>query len=94
MVYPCDCVGPDETVLFYGVDDSVDGADKHLTHLSQWVDCHLMERSKQNKHVVGNKDNGVDNGMVLAMVLTIVLTIVMTVPISNSHISHKRLIVV
>jgi hypothetical protein len=42
------------------VDNSDDGADKHLTHLSQVVDCCLMKRSKQNKHVVGNKDNGVD----------------------------------
>eukprot|EP00957_Ditylum_brightwellii_P063122 4791557-Ditylum_brightwellii.AAC.1 len=45
-----------------GVDDSVDNsiydcadisddcANKHLTYLSQAVDCHLTERSKQNKH--------------------------------------------
>eukprot|EP00957_Ditylum_brightwellii_P092276 7025571-Ditylum_brightwellii.AAC.1 len=47
------------------VDDSVDnsvgnsdnGADKHLTHFSQAVDCHSTERSKQNEHVVGNKDD-------------------------------------
>eukprot|EP00957_Ditylum_brightwellii_P118220 9017039-Ditylum_brightwellii.AAC.1 len=47
------------------VDDSVgnsdDGADKHLTHLSQVVDCYSMERSKQNKRVVGDKDNSVDD---------------------------------
>eukprot|EP00957_Ditylum_brightwellii_P171318 13041630-Ditylum_brightwellii.AAC.1 len=63
MVHPRDCFGTDETVLFHGVDDSDDGANKHLTHLSQSVDCHLTERSKQNKHGVGNKDNGVDNGV-------------------------------
>eukprot|EP00957_Ditylum_brightwellii_P030180 2283735-Ditylum_brightwellii.AAC.1 len=44
-----------------GVDDGDDGAYKHLTHLSQWVDCHLTWRSKQNKHVVGNKDYDVDD---------------------------------
>eukprot|EP00957_Ditylum_brightwellii_P119368 9106827-Ditylum_brightwellii.AAC.1 len=43
------------------VEDGVDGADKHLTHLSQGVDCHLTRRSKQNKHAVGNKDNDVEN---------------------------------
>jgi hypothetical protein len=45
------------------VDKSDDGADKHLTHLSQGVDCHLTQKCKQNKHVVGGKDNGVDNGI-------------------------------
>eukprot|EP00957_Ditylum_brightwellii_P164011 12487688-Ditylum_brightwellii.AAC.1 len=45
------------------VDNSDDGADKHLAHLSQAVDCCLMQRSKQNKHAVGNKDVGVDNGV-------------------------------
>eukprot|EP00957_Ditylum_brightwellii_P157930 12021353-Ditylum_brightwellii.AAC.1 len=49
-------------LFFNGVDDGADGADKHLTHLSQGVDCCLMERSKQNKHVIGNKGNDVDNG--------------------------------
>eukprot|EP00957_Ditylum_brightwellii_P199578 15214083-Ditylum_brightwellii.AAC.1 len=63
MVLPCNYVGTDGTVLFHGVSDSDDGADKHLTHLSQGVDCHLTERSKQNEHVVGNKDNDVDNGV-------------------------------
>eukprot|EP00957_Ditylum_brightwellii_P077560 5893872-Ditylum_brightwellii.AAC.1 len=33
-----------------GVDDGDDGADKHLTYLSQAADCCLMERSKQNEH--------------------------------------------
>eukprot|EP00957_Ditylum_brightwellii_P145657 11090217-Ditylum_brightwellii.AAC.1 len=52
-------------------DDDCDvGADKHLTHHSQAADCCLMEKRKQNKHVVCNEDNdihdvvynGVDNG--------------------------------
>eukprot|EP00957_Ditylum_brightwellii_P131693 10044447-Ditylum_brightwellii.AAC.1 len=63
MVHPRNRVGTDGTVLFHGADDSDDGADKHLTHLSQAIDCHLTERSKQNEHVVGNKDNGVDDGV-------------------------------
>eukprot|EP00957_Ditylum_brightwellii_P199575 15213714-Ditylum_brightwellii.AAC.1 len=50
-----------------GDDDSVDngddGADKHLTHLSQAADCCLMERSKQNKHLVCDGDDDVDNGV-------------------------------
>eukprot|EP00957_Ditylum_brightwellii_P160471 12216391-Ditylum_brightwellii.AAC.1 len=49
-----------------GVDDGVDSADRHLTHLSQAADCCLVERSKQNEHVVCNKDDDVnddvDNG--------------------------------
>eukprot|EP00957_Ditylum_brightwellii_P064989 4929832-Ditylum_brightwellii.AAC.1 len=52
-----------------GNDDSVDnggdgfeGADKHLTHLSQAADYSLVERSKQNKHVVCDKDDDVDDG--------------------------------
>eukprot|EP00957_Ditylum_brightwellii_P134565 10259266-Ditylum_brightwellii.AAC.1 len=44
-----------------GVDDGVDSADKHLTHLTQAADCSLTERSKENKHLVCNKDNDVDN---------------------------------
>eukprot|EP00957_Ditylum_brightwellii_P201699 15326810-Ditylum_brightwellii.AAC.1 len=44
-------------------DNSDDSADKHLTHLSQAVDCCLTKRSKQNKHINGNKDDGVDNGV-------------------------------
>eukprot|EP00957_Ditylum_brightwellii_P180388 13741229-Ditylum_brightwellii.AAC.1 len=46
-----------------GVDDGDDGADKHLTHLSQVTDYCLMERSKQNEHVVCNKDDDVDDGI-------------------------------
>eukprot|EP00957_Ditylum_brightwellii_P177855 13546991-Ditylum_brightwellii.AAC.1 len=46
-----------------GIDNSYDGANKHLTHLSQAVDCCLMERSKQNKHVIGDKDDDVDNNV-------------------------------
>eukprot|EP00957_Ditylum_brightwellii_P105899 8076934-Ditylum_brightwellii.AAC.1 len=45
------------------VDDSEDSANKHLSYLSQAVDCHLMERSKQNVHAVGNKDNGVNDSV-------------------------------
>eukprot|EP00957_Ditylum_brightwellii_P155112 11807782-Ditylum_brightwellii.AAC.1 len=49
------------------VDNSVDnidnGADKHLVHLSQAVDCCLMERSNQNKCVIGNKDDGDDDSV-------------------------------
>eukprot|EP00957_Ditylum_brightwellii_P179733 13691551-Ditylum_brightwellii.AAC.1 len=45
------------------VGDSDVGADKHLTHLSQATDCCLMERSKQNKHAVYDKDNDVDDGV-------------------------------
>eukprot|EP00957_Ditylum_brightwellii_P008428 638495-Ditylum_brightwellii.AAC.1 len=61
MVHPPNHVRTDGTVLFHGVEDCDDSADKHLTHISQEVDCHLKERSKQNEHVVDNKDNGVDN---------------------------------
>eukprot|EP00957_Ditylum_brightwellii_P187072 14247445-Ditylum_brightwellii.AAC.1 len=43
-----------------GVDNSDDGADKHLTHLSQAVDCYLTERSDQNGCVNDGKE-GVDN---------------------------------
>eukprot|EP00957_Ditylum_brightwellii_P088871 6767133-Ditylum_brightwellii.AAC.1 len=63
MVHPHYCVRTAETVLFHGVDNSVDDADKHLTHLSQGVDWHLTQRSKWNKQVVGNKDNDVDDGV-------------------------------
>eukprot|EP00957_Ditylum_brightwellii_P209078 15360204-Ditylum_brightwellii.AAC.1 len=50
------------------VDDDIDddgdyGADKHLPHLSQAAYYCLMERSKQNKDVVCNKNNDVDNGV-------------------------------
>eukprot|EP00957_Ditylum_brightwellii_P119430 9111514-Ditylum_brightwellii.AAC.1 len=46
-----------------GVEDGVDNCGKHLTHLSQGVDCHLAQRTEQNEHVVGNKDNSVDDGI-------------------------------
>eukprot|EP00957_Ditylum_brightwellii_P045503 3449777-Ditylum_brightwellii.AAC.1 len=49
------------TVLFHGIDNCVDGADKLFTHLSQAANCCLTERSEQNEHVVCNKDNDVDN---------------------------------
>eukprot|EP00957_Ditylum_brightwellii_P112290 8561296-Ditylum_brightwellii.AAC.1 len=61
MVQARDCVGTDGTVLFHGIDDSVDGADKHLTHLSQAVNCHLTQRNKCNELAVCNKDNDVDD---------------------------------
>eukprot|EP00957_Ditylum_brightwellii_P120347 9183004-Ditylum_brightwellii.AAC.1 len=44
-----------------GVDDSDDGVNKHLTHLSQVVDCCLMERSEQNRCFDDNNGDGVDN---------------------------------
>eukprot|EP00957_Ditylum_brightwellii_P162430 12369047-Ditylum_brightwellii.AAC.1 len=44
-----------------GVNGYSDSADKHLTHLSHVADYILMEKSKQNKHVVCNKDDDVDN---------------------------------
>eukprot|EP00957_Ditylum_brightwellii_P162506 12373803-Ditylum_brightwellii.AAC.1 len=63
MVHARDCVGTDGTVLFHGIDDGVDGAGKHLTHISQAAGCCLMKRSKQNKHVVCDKDDDVDDGV-------------------------------
>eukprot|EP00957_Ditylum_brightwellii_P064258 4876550-Ditylum_brightwellii.AAC.1 len=63
MVHTHDCVRTDRTVFFHGVDDSDNGADKHLTHLSQGVGCHFTQRSKQNSLVVGKKDNDVDDGV-------------------------------
>eukprot|EP00957_Ditylum_brightwellii_P099761 7599780-Ditylum_brightwellii.AAC.1 len=66
MVHARDHVGTDGTVLFNGVGDGVDCADKHLAHLSHAADCYLMERSKQNEHVVCNEnddvEDSVDNG--------------------------------
>eukprot|EP00957_Ditylum_brightwellii_P199546 15211418-Ditylum_brightwellii.AAC.1 len=35
-------------MLFHGVGDSADGGDKHLTHLTQAVDCLLKARMEQN----------------------------------------------
>eukprot|EP00957_Ditylum_brightwellii_P053588 4060356-Ditylum_brightwellii.AAC.1 len=61
MVHPHNCAGTDGTMLFHSVDDSADGGDKHLTHLSPAVDCCLEERSKQNKCVDGNKEDSDDN---------------------------------
>eukprot|EP00957_Ditylum_brightwellii_P038195 2887794-Ditylum_brightwellii.AAC.1 len=45
-----------------GVDNGAEGADKHLAHLSQVADCCMMERSKQNKHLICNEDDDVDDG--------------------------------
>eukprot|EP00957_Ditylum_brightwellii_P071019 5396819-Ditylum_brightwellii.AAC.1 len=61
MVHPHGCAGTDGTMLFHGVGNSIVGGDKHLIHLSQGVDCCLMERHKQNMHVDGDKEDGVDN---------------------------------
>eukprot|EP00957_Ditylum_brightwellii_P174424 13280613-Ditylum_brightwellii.AAC.1 len=63
MVHTRNCVGTDGTVLFHGVGDGVDGADKHLTHLSQGVYYNLTQRSKQNKLVVCKKDDDDDDGV-------------------------------
>ena len=38
MVRPHNCAGTDGTMLFHGVEDSADGGDNHLTHLTQAVD--------------------------------------------------------
>eukprot|EP00957_Ditylum_brightwellii_P154834 11784162-Ditylum_brightwellii.AAC.1 len=47
-----------------GDDDSVEegseGADKHLAPLSQEADCCIMERSKQNKHLVCDVEDDVE----------------------------------
>eukprot|EP00957_Ditylum_brightwellii_P194588 14821919-Ditylum_brightwellii.AAC.1 len=40
--------GSDGTMLFHGVDNSVDDGDKHLTHLTQAVDCYLKIGMEQN----------------------------------------------
>eukprot|EP00957_Ditylum_brightwellii_P200283 15268224-Ditylum_brightwellii.AAC.1 len=45
------------------VGDGNDSDDKHLTHLSQAAHCSLMERSKQDKHVVCNKEYNFDDGV-------------------------------
>eukprot|EP00957_Ditylum_brightwellii_P000412 31682-Ditylum_brightwellii.AAC.1 len=77
-----------------------DSADKHLAHLPQAADCCLMERNKQNKHVVCDKDNDVDDGVdngkneVLKKKMMMMLTMVMTVLTSTFHIFHKQLIAV
>eukprot|EP00957_Ditylum_brightwellii_P013820 1041742-Ditylum_brightwellii.AAC.1 len=62
MVHACDRVQTDGTVLFNGVDNGAEGADKHFVHLSQAADCCKTERSKQNKHLVCNEDDGDDDG--------------------------------
>eukprot|EP00957_Ditylum_brightwellii_P162921 12406136-Ditylum_brightwellii.AAC.1 len=65
MVHPHNCDRTDGTMLFHGVDNSVDSGDKHLTHLTQSVGCCLKAKSKQNTRVDDNKgddaDNSVDN---------------------------------
>eukprot|EP00957_Ditylum_brightwellii_P185697 14138532-Ditylum_brightwellii.AAC.1 len=54
-------VGNKSNGIDNSVDDSDDGANKHLTHLSQVDDCHLTWRSKQIKCVDGDKDYVVDD---------------------------------
>eukprot|EP00957_Ditylum_brightwellii_P042232 3198311-Ditylum_brightwellii.AAC.1 len=55
------CQLGDEDGVEDGVEDGRNNADKHLTHLSQAVNCILTKRSEQNKLVGGNKDDGVDD---------------------------------
>eukprot|EP00957_Ditylum_brightwellii_P127013 9682880-Ditylum_brightwellii.AAC.1 len=62
MVHTRDCVQTDGTVFFNIVDDGVDGAEKHLVHLSQVADCHQAEMTKQKEHLVSNEDNDVHDG--------------------------------
>eukprot|EP00957_Ditylum_brightwellii_P062264 4724924-Ditylum_brightwellii.AAC.1 len=50
-------------MLFHAVDDSVDRGDKHLTHLTQAVGCHLKVKSKQNVCVDDNKEDSVDDSV-------------------------------
>eukprot|EP00957_Ditylum_brightwellii_P127531 9725417-Ditylum_brightwellii.AAC.1 len=40
--------GTEGTMLFHGVDGSVNGDESHLTHLTQEVDFRVKERKKQN----------------------------------------------
>eukprot|EP00957_Ditylum_brightwellii_P139931 10663263-Ditylum_brightwellii.AAC.1 len=61
MVHAHDFVQTDGTVLFNGVDDVVDDAEKHLVHLSQVADCCWAEISEQNEHLVSDEDDDVDN---------------------------------
>eukprot|EP00957_Ditylum_brightwellii_P140135 10678490-Ditylum_brightwellii.AAC.1 len=61
MVHPHDHAGTDGTMMFHGVDNSVDGGDKQLTHLTKAVDCCLKERSEQNTCVDGDEEDSVDN---------------------------------
>eukprot|EP00957_Ditylum_brightwellii_P011149 844396-Ditylum_brightwellii.AAC.2 len=35
-------------MMLHGVDSGVNGGETHLTHLTQKVDCHLVQRMKQN----------------------------------------------
>eukprot|EP00957_Ditylum_brightwellii_P017491 1317897-Ditylum_brightwellii.AAC.1 len=60
MVHPHNHAGTDGTMLFHGVDKSVDGGDKHLTHLTQAVGCCLKAKSEQSACVDDGKEDGVD----------------------------------
>ena len=46
-----------------GVDKSIDGDDKHLTHLTQDVGCCLKVRSEQMACVDEGKEDYVDNSV-------------------------------
>eukprot|EP00957_Ditylum_brightwellii_P017338 1305597-Ditylum_brightwellii.AAC.1 len=63
MVHPHNCAGTGDTMPFLGVDNSGDSGDKHLTHLTQVVDCCLKERSKQNMRVDGDKEDSADESV-------------------------------
>eukprot|EP00957_Ditylum_brightwellii_P066889 5076730-Ditylum_brightwellii.AAC.1 len=63
MVHPHNHAGTDGAMLFHGVEDSVDSGDKHLTHLTQVVGCHLNARSEQNVCVDDGKEDAVDNSV-------------------------------
>eukprot|EP00957_Ditylum_brightwellii_P129108 9848131-Ditylum_brightwellii.AAC.1 len=54
--------GDDDGVDNDGVYDGAEGADKSLAHLFQAADYCRIERSKQNDHLVYNKDDDVDDG--------------------------------
>eukprot|EP00957_Ditylum_brightwellii_P160078 12185786-Ditylum_brightwellii.AAC.1 len=62
MMHGRNCVQTDGTVFFNGVEDSADGAEKHLVHLSQVADCGRAKISKQNEHLVSDEDDGVHYG--------------------------------
>eukprot|EP00957_Ditylum_brightwellii_P097777 7445900-Ditylum_brightwellii.AAC.1 len=64
MVHGRDCGRTDGTVLFNGVDDGADGAEKHLLHLTQVADCRQAEISEQKDHPGSDEDDDVHNGNV------------------------------
>eukprot|EP00957_Ditylum_brightwellii_P132470 10102072-Ditylum_brightwellii.AAC.1 len=64
MVHARDCVQTNGTVLFHGVGNTTDGAEKHLVHLSQGADCCWVEISERKEHLVSNEDDDVHDGNV------------------------------